>query len=302
MVIYDTAATDDSRISIIASTAAYAAIYYYDESAATYENIGIGHLSTPHIYIDAANNWVGINDTTPSTDLDITGVGRATDSFFVGNTLAGKFGTSYMRVSSTTTSTYSVIAVGGQRSGSDFVVGDIAFLNEASSETYKRIAYIRGARDGSDNGGRIQFSVMNSTPTVQVAMEIDSSGYLYLNYIQNLTNTNYLRYNSSTGEVTWLSSSDIRLKENIELWEPDSLSFLVKQDLIKFDRKDGSTKGEIGWNANQMRDLMPDMTWIDDKGYINFKDAHFPMHFHRAIKQLNNQIEELKKEIEQLKN
>jgi hypothetical protein len=103
--------------------------------------------------------------------------------------------------------------------------------------------------------------------------------------LRNITNNNYLRYNTTTNEVTHLSSSDIRLKEHIHPWEPDSLVFLVNQDLIIFDRKDGSSMGEIGWNANQMSKLMPDMTWKDKDGYWNFKDAHFPFHFHRAIKQ-----------------
>ena len=293
---------DDSRIVLYTQSSALGHIYFRDNSAAAYKDLAFGNISSPIMYVSGVSNRVGINETTPSVDLDVTGIGRVTDSFFVGNTTAGKFGTSYMRVSSTTASTYSVLAVGGNRSGSDFVVGDIAFLNESSSEAFKRIAYIRGARDGSDNGGRLQFNVMNSTPTVQLAMELDTNGYFYLHYIRNLTNTNYLRYNSGTGEVTYLSSSDVRLKENIELWEPDSLSFLVKQDLIKFDRIDGSSQGEIGWNANQMSDLMPDMTWLDKEGLIHFKDAHLPMHFHRAIKQLADRVKELETELEQLKN
>ena len=144
--------------------------------------------------------------------------------------------------------------------------------------------------------------ILNSTTIDSSDFSINLTGYIFFGNIRSLSQGNYLRYHPTGSEVSYLSSSDIRLKENIKLWEPDSLSFLVAQDLIKFDRKDGSNYGEIGWNANQMSDLMPDMTWIGEDGYYNLKDAHFPLHFHRAIKQLNQKIEELEAEIESLKN
>ena len=126
--------------------------------------------------------------------------------------------------------------------------------------------------------------------TITADFVISTSGYVYLGNIRNASNTNYLRYSSSTGEVTWLSSSDIRVKKNITEWEVDSLGFLMKQRLIRFDRRDGSSKNELGWDATQMEKLMPEMTWRDEKGYLNFKDAHFPLHFHRAIVQLGEKV------------
>jgi hypothetical protein len=148
---------------------------------------------------------------------------------------------------------------------------------------------------GWDNstGFQIHTSTGFASTTITADFVINTSGYLFLGNIQNTSNTNYLRYNSTTGEVTWLSSSDVRLKENIKEWNPDSLTFLMNQRLIKYDRKDKSSMGEIGWDATQMEQLMPDMTWRDEKGYVNLKDAHFPLHFHRAIQQLGYKIQRL---------
>lgn len=130
---------------------------------------------------------------------------------------------------------------------------------------------------------------------------ISTGGTIYMGNISNNAYTNYLRYDSSTSAVGWYSSSDIRLKENIELWERDSLTFLMAQKIIEYDRKDGSMKGEIGWDATQMRELMPDMTWVEGRRrLVNFKEAHMPLHFHQAIKQLGTIAETHEEKIQRL--
>lgn len=164
----------------------------------------------------------------------------------------------------------------------------LQLYTDSSSDAFLHMGY--GASPGGiDYDGTLNSMSIYSNNT-KVAITVDGNGYVYLNNIRNLTNTNYLRFNSSGKEVTWLSSSDIRLKKNIIEWEPDSLTFLMKQRLIRFDRKDGSSYNEIGWDATQMEKLMPEMTWRDEKGYVNFKDAHFPLHFHRAIVQLGEKV------------
>jgi hypothetical protein len=131
--------------------------------------------------------------------------------------------------------------------------------------------------------------------------QMTTSGYIYMPNIQNVTNTNYLRYNTSTGAVTDYSSSDIRLKKNVVAWEPDSLDFLYKLGVINYDMKDGSEENVIGWNATLMRELIPEMTWLDEDGYVHLKDAHMTFHFHRAINQLYDEVKQLKKEVQTLR-
>jgi len=133
------------------------------------------------------------------------------------------------------------------------------------------------------------FQVHTGSAFVSIAtgdFSINASGNVFMANLTNTTSGNYLYYDSTTKEVTYATTSDIRLKKNIVAWTPDSLEFLVKQPLIKFDRKDGSNYGEIGWDATAMRELMPEMTWLDEEGYVNYYDAHMRFHFHRSIKQI----------------
>jgi predicted GH43/DUF377 family glycosyl hydrolase len=118
-------------------------------------------------------------------------------------------------------------------------------------------------------------------------LEITTAGYPYMVNMRNAAGANYVYWNSG-GELTYNTTSDIRLKENIRVWAPDSLLFLRDLDLITYDRKDGSQTNALGWNGTLMEELMPDMTWRDEKDYVNIKDAHFPYHFHRAIQQLGD--------------
>lgn len=246
------------------------AVFGYDDSGAGFQiETGGSFTTTPSIFIGSTNHNVCIGGQTDT----------AYELLVLGADVVGRF---------ESTTGDATLQIMGNDSGDDALL----VLNYAGSGT-------DGGRllwQGSSGDGLF---LMNGPYT---GLEIASTGYIYMPSVHNITNTNYLRYNSTTFEVTWLSSSDIRLKENIKPWKPDSLSFLVQQDLIEFDRKDGSSYGEIGWNANQMSELMPDMTWVDDKGYYNFKDAHFPYHFHRAIKQLNELHETNEQKIQRLEN
>jgi hypothetical protein len=130
--------------------------------------------------------------------------------------------------------------------------------------------------------------------------KIDTSGYVYMSGLQNTSNSNYAYYNSATGELTYNTTSDIRLKNISGSWQPDSLTFLRNQDIVRFDWKDGSGFDQIGYNANQMSELMPSMTWKDEKGYWNYYDVHMRYHFHRAIKQLDYKFESAEDKIKRL--
>lgn len=131
------------------------------------------------------------------------------------------------------------------------------------------------------------------TTTGSADFSISSAGRIYFGSLGGGAPPYLVYYNTGTGEILFQSTSDMRLKKNVELWEPDSLTFLKKQPLILFDMKDGSEKGVIGWNGTKMKELMPDMVGTRKDGFVNVKDAYMPFHFHRAIKQLLTRIEEL---------
>ena len=218
---------------------------------------GTGLTTTPAVFIGATNNHLCVGGQTDSSghELLVLGSDAAVQVLSsVGNAdiyITGYDTTDYARL----------------------------FLGYTTGPTYSEIQH---------RGDNNTINIINNS---NIAVTIDSSGYFFLPSIRNLTNTNYIRYNSGTGECTYLSSSDMRLKENAMSWAPDSLTFLMNQDLITFDRKDGSALGEIGWDGTMMEGLMPDMTWRDGKDYVNIKDAHFPFHFHRAIQQLGEKQE-----------
>lgn len=144
------------------------------------------------------------------------------------------------------------------------------------------------------DAGLSAFQIHTSSAFTTLALadfSISAGGTIYMGNLGFNAYTNYLRYDSTNSTVGWYSSSDIRLKENIKSWEPNSLEFLTALDLIEYDRKDGSRFGEIGWNATQMKELMPDMVGINKKGYFYVYEALMPFHFHNSIKQLNEKQE-----------
>jgi len=133
---------------------------------------------------------------------------------------------------------------------------------------------------------QIHSSTSFSSSLASSDFAVTTAGRIYMGNLLNQDASTYLKHNTSTGQVTYNTSSDLRLKENIEEYQPDSLGWIVNQRLIKFDRKNGTCYGEIGWDGTQMSEIMPSLTFKDKKGYWNIKETKFPVHFHRAIQQL----------------
>ena len=112
--------------------------------------------------------------------------------------------------------------------------------------------------------------------------------------------SNYVFWSTTTNAISQ-GTSDMRLKENARPFEVDSLSFLEAVPLIHYDYIDGSDIDLIGWNGTVMNEIAPEMTTLTKDGFISVKDAFMPIHFHQAIKQLNNEKEDMKKEIYNLR-
>lgn len=256
-------------------------------------NVALGYNAGYSIGSGQSNMYMGYNSGQYSTNSSYcVGVGAYTGFYSTGNY---NFFLGYQAgygVNGSTTGTYNVFI--GTFAGSGFTTGGnnvlIGYNVQLTSSTDSNVIKI-------GNGTTIVYRGDSST------------GYVYLDNIQNTTNGNYLYYNSSTGEVTYNTTSDIRLKKDITSWEPDSLKFLNDQRIINFRWKDGSENKCIGWDANQMSELMPSLTWQDEEGYWNYYDAHIRFHFHRAIKQLSSiyeshedKITRLEKRVEELEN
>jgi hypothetical protein len=261
-------ADTSERLTIAMNTDNYASIYHFDTTGSVYKYLRLGsNVTTSSLIVDGSNGHVGMG-ILPTAAYNLY-INDASSDCEVRIGATGTANDVYLRLMPSGTGDDSYIILGTASTG---------YIKHDGTSTYLDMA-------------------SNSTT---LGLRIDAGGWLYAPNLHNITNTNYVRYNSGTGEMTWLSSSDIRLKENVEVWNPDSLGFLMDLPLIKYDRKDGSSYGEIGWNGTIMRELMPEMTWEDKKGYVQIKDAHMIFHAHGAIKQLGGKVETLEERVSRL--
>jgi len=113
--------------------------------------------------------------------------------------------------------------------------------------------------------------------------------------------TTKLFFNPSTGLLTstdYNSSSDNRLKTNIKTVENavDTISALRG---VTFDWKEGDTKG-IGLIAQEVEKIIPEIVTTDEDGYKGIKYTNIIGILVEAIKEQQEQINILKKQIEKL--
>lgn len=127
---------------------------------------------------------------------------------------------------------------------------------------------------------------------------ISTSGYIYMGNLRSVSNTNYLRHNLSTGEVTYYSS-DARLKKNIRDFEPDALAVLSEFKPRTFEWiAEDDDKTSHGWIAQEGVDHILNMFPIAPKtGLYAMAEGEILPYYHKAILQLKAEIEELKAQL-----
>jgi hypothetical protein len=112
---------------------------------------------------------------------------------------------------------------------------------------------------------------------------------------------------SATGNITGLTSSDLRLKENIKLI-PDALDKVKEISGVIFDWRDGfenvhNFKGnDVGVIAQDVEYVLPQIVQINKQhGYRGLKYERLTPLLIEAIKDLSKKVDKLEKEIKQLK-
>jgi len=112
---------------------------------------------------------------------------------------------------------------------------------------------------------------------------------------------------SATGNITGLTSSDLRLKENIKLI-PDALDKVKEISGVTFDWRDGfenvhNFKGnDVGVIAQDVEYVLPQIVQINKQhGYRGLKYERLTPLLIEAIKDLSKKVDNLEKEIKQLK-
>jgi hypothetical protein len=109
------------------------------------------------MFIDGDNNSVGINTTTPGANLPAVAP--------------------ILHVNAPASNTQSAIVAGGNRTGSDGGVGQLAGYNAAATGTDRRVGLILFLRENDDNSGGMSFYARNAG-TIAEAMRISRQGYL----------------------------------------------------------------------------------------------------------------------------
>lgn len=96
-------------------------------------------------------------------------------------------------------------------------------------------------------------------------MQVRNDGAVFLNKITGSTGGSDLRYNTSTKEIFYDTSSK-RYKENIT--ENVDASWLYNVPVVQYDRKDGSRKNEIGIIAEELEKIKPDYVTYNEEGKV----------------------------------
>jgi hypothetical protein len=117
--------------------------------------------------------------------------------------------------------------------------------------------------------------------------------------LRSVSNTNYLRHNTSTGEVTYYSS-DRALKHNIRDMEDDALTVLQQFKPRTFEwNDDGHTSN--GWIAQEGVDHILNMfPMVEKTGLYTISEGEILPFFHKGILQLNAKQETHEEKIKRL--
>jgi hypothetical protein len=120
-----------------------------------------------------------------------------------------------------------------------------------------------------------------------------------------------LRYDgqiiASNNIIAYGSPSDRRLKDNVKPLE-NSLEKVMKMRGVEFDWREGTDEYEttklrhdIGFIAQEVQDIIPDLVRQDDDGYLALRDRGIPALLLEAIKELKTELDEARAEIKNLK-
>ena len=98
----------------------------------------------------------------------------------------------------------------------------------------------------------------------------------------------------SSGDIT--AFSDARVKENVRPIE-NSLDKILNSKGVVYDRIDTGTKDNIGFIAQELETSIPELVSTDEAGYKSVKYQNMVAVLVEAVKEQQQQIEELKKAI-----
>ena len=197
-----------------------------------------------------------------------------------------------------TPATYSSILVGSLAASSGSFTGNVtgAWVGNVIATTYGGTGNSSGYASGGANSAAS--STVTDDTTTNATHYIKLAAVSTGNAATRISTTK-LFFNPSTGLLTstdYNSSSDKRLKENIKTIE-GALDKINALRGVVFDWKEGSDKG-MGLIAQEVAEILPDVVTTDDNGYMGIKYTNIIGVLVEAIKDQQQQINILKKQIE----
>ena len=265
-------------------------------------NLGVG-TSTPlakaHIlkgvagsYTPIANANTLVVESDVSTGISIIGTGAAgttqslifgTPSDVTGAQISYNSNNSFMSIGTTSASNFLQFLSGNGSEGMRLsAAGDVLFGKSVSAVSTAGIAYEKATNSffSSIANSEVTFAVYETTPSPQYRFYVNGGGQIFA------TNTS----------ITAIS--DISLKENIKPLET-GLNEVMKLQPRRFDWKNGDGENIAGFIAQEVEEVLPDL--VSDQKYTD-KETKKSLKMGDMIPTLVNAIQELKAEIELLKN
>jgi hypothetical protein len=267
-----------------------------------------------------------------SGDISTTGQGRFT-GWYTGNAATGlaveagiSGGEGYLIAYNRGTSTYAALnlqttSAGLKISGSTVNV-DSGSLQQGGSQVLTAANYTSYAPSLTGTGASGTWSInvtgsAGSATTATTATNATNSAVTddtttnsthYPNFVsgtsgnqaEKVSSTKFT-FNPSTGLLTttdYNSSSDKRLKKNIKTVD-NALDKVMSLRGVSFDWKEGGAKA-IGLIAQEAEKIIPEIVSKDDNGYLGIKYNNLIGVLVEAIKDQQEQINILKKQIEKL--
>ena len=266
-----------------------------------------------------------------SNDISVLGTGSISNIGFSGTTISTDETSLTLEQTGDTYGTTRLVL--RNRAGSngaifespDLDLVDFGFNPSSNVQSNLRLEHRSNYLVNSGNtDGEFQFIGPSGTWTIWFATGTSATtinaGSLYSvdSYSDAVGGTNRDLYIDSSGKIGYLSSS-IDVKTNIRDLKEEDTSKIYQLRPVKFDRKDGSSKDEMGLIAEEVAKIMPEI--ISYKRNIIYKEITDPeglkrkvvdriettnepetVNYSKLIIPLLKEVQKLREEIELLKN
>ena len=138
----------------------------------------------------------------------------------------------------------------------------------------------------------------------QMIFSSNGTGFLTVGYnafvIQNLPGgVAHCWNNLDLHGRSLLNSSDERLKDNIQPCKKNALETINNINLYEFDWLTDDTHEDIGYVAQQVEEIEPDLTFINQDGSYSVKESKMIRYLWKAVQELSTEVGILKKQLKE---